>query len=566
MSTTTEKEMGANNFNHIDPFTIEIIKSSLTAVADEMFAAMQRTSMSPIIYETLDYSVGITTATGDLITQGNGVTTFLGMIDAQVCHVLEKYHGDIHDGDVFLSNDVYTGGGTHLSDPAIVSPVFYENQLIAFMVNKAHWTEVGGMNPGSTSTTAVEIFQEGLQIPNVRVMQEGEIVRPVLEIIQANSRLPEMTIGDLWAGIAANGVGRRRLLDIYQRYSVAAVTLAMDKLLDYGEAMAKVELKNLPQGCFEAVDYIDNDGVGNGPLEVRVKVTITGEKFVADFTGSAAQAKGPINCSRTGLVAAVRVIFKALTNPQIPANGGAFRSIEVICPDKTVFTAQHPAPVSIYWETLVMATDLIWKAMAVHCPESLTAGHLLSVCATNISSTHPDSGEFNLSIGPLVGGWGAGIDVDGQSGQFSSADGETYNQPLEIMENRYGVLVEEYAFHNDDGGEGRKRGGKGVSLKYRIRAEDAILTASFGRCDFPAWGVDGGRQGSSNYIEIYQQDGEVKRLNKPSRLPLKQGDLIRLVTATGGGWGDPRKRDFEMLQKDLRNGFITEAQLKQYYS
>ena len=232
-----------------DPYTIEIIRSSLEAIGDEMFSALQRTSMSPIIYETLDYSVGVTDACGDLITQGNGTTVFLAMIDSLVRDILAKFgsKGDIHPGDVFMSNDPYEGGGTHLSDFGLVAPVFHQNELVAFVVNKAHWVDVGGKNPGSFSTNATEIFQEGIQIPSVKIISRGQVNEAILEIVAANIRLPKDSMGDFWAGVAANRVGERRIVDLFEKYGREAVLEAKDQLLAYGETMIKKDL--VPAGA-----------------------------------------------------------------------------------------------------------------------------------------------------------------------------------------------------------------------------------------------------------------------------------------------------------------------------
>ena len=551
-----------------DPFTQEIIKNALVAIGDEMFDAMARTSMSPIIYEALDYSVGMTTSTGDLIAQGNGTTVFLGMLDALVHDILEKYEGNIHQGDVFISNDPYIG--THLSDVAIAKPIFFEGEIVAFAVNKAHWIDVGGMTPGSFTPASDEIFQEGIQIPTLKIISKGEEVTPIFEMIEANIRLPKDSMGDFWAGVAANNVGESRLLSLFKKYGKEAMLTAMSDLLDYGEKMIAAELKKLPQGVYEAEDWIDDDGHDSDPLYVRVKLHISEDKFVADFSGSAPQALGPVNHGRTALVSAVRTIFKALTNPQIPANAGCFRAIEVICPDKTVFTAERPAPVATYWETMLYAEDLIWKALAERLPERLTAGHVLSVCAFILSSKHPHTDEDVILVQPLVGGWGAMKNRDGLNGQFSVADGETYNIPVEIQEARYGVRVQQYAFHNEDGGEGEYRGGKGVYLEYELLADEGHFGGSFGRFKFPPWAVDGGSKGSSNYVQFFRQGAELKGepeiSGKPSRVVLKKGDVVRCVTASGGGWGDPHDRSRERIEEDLKNGFITPEQAEKYYS
>ena len=553
----------------LDRYEQEIIRNALVAVGDEMFDALARTSMSPIIYEALDYSVGVTDSRGDLIAQGNGTTVFLGMIDSLVRDILVKFgeRDDIRPGDVFMSNDPYEGGGTHLSDIAFAKPVFWEDELVAFTVNKAHWVDVGGMSPGSFTTDATEIFQEGLQIPTVKVIDAGEEQEGVLEILRANIRLPQDSMGDLRAAMAACSVGEARLHGLLERYGPDAVLAAMAGLLDYGEAMIAAELKKLPQGTFEAEDWIDDDGLSDDPLRVCVKIEITEDRFRVDFSGSAPQALGPINNSRTGLISAVRTIFKALTNPQIPANGGCFRALEVVCPDETVFTARRPAPVSTYWETMLYAEDLIWKALAELVPDRLTAGHVLSVCAIIIAGNHADTGEPTILVCPLVGGWGAMRNRDGLNGQFSVADGETFNIPIEITEARYGVHVEEYAFHSEPGGEGQFRGGKGVALAYRIRSDEAMFTGSFGRFKFPPWGVAGGRDGSRNYVEILRQGERCdppEIYGKAARLALRKGDIVRCVTATGGGWGRPEDRLEDQIAEDLRNDFLTAEQAATY--
>jgi N-methylhydantoinase B len=550
-----------------DSYTLEIIKNALVAIGDEMFAVLQRTSMSPIIYEALDFSVGLTDAQGNLIAQGQGTTVLLAMIDSFVHDILGKYGAqrDIHPGDVFIGNDPYHGGGTHLSDFGLATPVFHDGELVAFAVNKAHWLDVGGTVPGSFSTNATEIFQEGIQIPICLIVERGSKRQDILDIIAANIRVPQESLGDLWAGVAANGVAERRLKEIFVKYGRGAVLEAKEELLAHGEAMVRKELQALPKGTFTAEDWIDDDGRGSDPLKVCVAVTITDDRFIADFTGSAPQVLGTINNSRTGLVSAVRLIFKALTNPHIPANSGTFRPVEVLCPDRTVFTAERPAPVSTYWETQMYAVDLIWRALAPHVPERLPAGHMLSVCAVILAGTHAHTNKGVLCVQPLLGGWGAGQAKDGESGQFSAADGETYNIPIEITEARYGLLVEQYAFHSQDGGHGEFRGGRGVTLDYRIGTDTFTLTGSFGRFKFPPWSMDGGKPGSRNELQILRVDGTVETVGKVTGLPLKRGDLVRMTTAVGGGWGDPHKRDKKLVADDVRNGYITAAQAREHY-
>lgn len=550
-----------------DIFTIEIIKDAIVALGDEMFNAMIRTSMSPIIYETTDFAVGATDAAGNLLAQGNGVTAFLATLDTAVVSLLEHYPepGAIRPGDVFISNTPYEGGGTHLSDVVILVPVFAGDDLIAWTVNKAHWTEVGGAQPGSVSTNATEIYQEGLRFTFLKLYDGGEINRSLVQLIRDNVRLPDSTIGDMHAGVAAARVGARRIGDLVERYGKDQLLEAMSELLDYGERMTRAELVKLPKGVFEAEDIVEEDGLGNGPFTVKVKVTITDEEMVVDYTGTSPQAIGPINCSYTGLVTGARCLFKSVTNPDIPANGGCFRPLTIICPPGTLISAKAPAPVSVYYEALIAAIDVFWKALAPALPHRLPAGHQRTVGATFISGLRPENGELFVMGEPLVGGWGASSEQDGDNGQFCCANGETFNIPCELFESRYAIEVDQYAFHNEDGGAGEFRGGKGVVLDYRVTTDEAYLTYAATRSAVRPWAMNGGQEGSTNYAEIHRLDGGVDRYTMCTTVPAKRDEVIRIYTATGGGVGDPRKRDRSALLADIRNGFVTEKQAAEYY-
>lgn len=551
----------------VDPFTLEIIKDSLVAAGDEMFYALQRTSKSTIIYEVLDYATGLLDASGQLITQGNGVAGFLGTLTFSVRYTLDKFGADgLHPGDVIVLNDPYIGGGTHLSDVSLVMPIFCQGVLTAFAANKAHWTEVGGKDPGSWTTDSTEIYQEGLQFPGIKIFDAGVPNQALIDLIEANVRTPDMTIGDLYAGVAALRIGERRVQEIVSKYGLEAIRLAIRELLDHGERLARQEVAKLPNGVYEAIDYIDDDGIGNGPFEVRVTVTIQDDAFICDFTGSASQVPGPINCGRTGLVAAVCAVFKGITDPQIPANDGVFRPLKIICPPGTIFTAEKPAPVSTYWETMLYAADLVWKALASVVPNRLTAGHFLSVCGTVVFGQHPDDDSLFLLVEPQAGGWGAGLDKDGENGLVCIGDGETYVIPVEVCETRYGVLVDQFALDIVDGGAGEYRGGRGLVRDYRITSEWAGVTATFGRHIYRPWGMAGGQSGSPNYVEFIHADGQRRTFGKCARYMLKRGEVARLHTGTGGGYGLSSRRPLESVREDVKNGYITREQAAHDYA
>jgi N-methylhydantoinase B len=550
-----------------DLFTLEIVKDALVAVGYEMFDAMIRTSMSPIIYETTDFAVGVTDACGNLLAQGNGVAAFLATLDTAVQSTLLHYPnpGDVAPGDVIITNIPYEGGGTHLSDIVILVPVFHGDRMIAWAVNKAHWTEVGGAQAGSVSTEATEIYQEGLQLPFIKLYESNRINQSLVSVIRSNVRLPDSTIGDMHAGVAAARVGARRVTEIIEKYGVDNVVAAMESLLDYGERMTREELARLPAGVYEAQDIVESDGCGNGPFLIKVKVTVSSEKLVADFTGTDGPAVGPINCSLTGLITGARCVFKAVTNPELPANGGCFRLLEVICPPGTLISAQAPAPVSLYYEPLIAAMDVMWKALAPAVPDRLPAGHQRSVNATFVAGLHPDTDELFVLGEPLVGGWGAAQGRDGDNGQFCCGNGETYNIPTELFESRYGLKVEQYAFHNQDGGAGKFRGGKGVVLDYRVTADEVFLTYATSRSQAPPWGSNGGKTGSLNNVKIIRSDGSIETHDMCTRVRVAKGELIRLTTATGGGFGDPSERSRDKVRLDLKNGFVTAAQAERDY-
>lgn len=548
-----------------DPFTLEIVKDKLVAISDEMFYALQRTSKSPIIYEVLDYATGLTSAQGELLTQGNGITGFLGNLTFAVKDTLAKFNGRLYPGDIIMTNDPYGGGGTHLSDVAIVMPIFYEGNLIAFSANKAHWTEIGGMAPGSWTTLATEVYQEGLQFPCIKLFDRGVLNQALVDLIEANVRTPDLSIGDMWAQVSAVRTGEKRMIELCEKYGLAVVQDSMTRLLNQGEEIARSALAKMPKGVYEAQDAIDDDGMGSGPLSVKVRVEITDDEFICDFRGNPPQVRGPINCTWTGLVSAIRTIFVAVTNPAQNVNDGVFRPIRVLTDERTIFTAERPAPVSIYWESMEYVSELIWKALMPVASEKLTAGHFLSVCSLIISGQHPETDELFLLVEPSAGGWGAGPAQDGQAGLFCIGDGETYVIPVEVAETRYGIRVNQYALRCDGGGAGEFRGGSGLVRDYEVTTGEVQVTASFGRHHIKPWGFNQGMDGSNNLIQVCKDGVWHKPTGKVGQLTLRRGDIVRFVTGTGGGYGHPFDRDVNRVAEDVKNGYVSVEEAAHVY-
>jgi N-methylhydantoinase B len=552
-----EDAMSASN----DPITLEIIQNSLQATADEMFAAMKKTAMSSIIYEVLDMGTGILDARGRLASSGAGIPAFIGVLDKAVRVLVEKFDkpGDVEPGDVFVTNDPYHGGVTHLNDIVVAMPVFADGRLIAWTANIAHNSDVGGKAPGSLSTDATEIFQEGLRLPAVKMISRGEPIKPVLDIIKVNSRMPDFLEGDLWAAIASVRIGARRLEELAGKYGVDTFENAIEAFMDFGEKVSLAELARLPHGTFELTEEQDDGRFYN------VKITISDKEFVVDLTDNPEQDDGPSNTSRDGVMVCAQMIFKSLTDPYSPANEGSFRPIRLLTKEGTVFHAKEPCALGFYFETEVRVYDLMWRCLAAHVPERLAAGHFSSICGTFVGGIHPDTGRQYTIVEPQLGGWGASHGRDGNSGIFSGFHGETYNCPAEVNEARNGLFVDRMELNTAPGGEGQWTGGRGIVMDYRIRRDNSFVTAGYTRSRIMPWGIDGGLEGSPNFIEVIRTDGTKERYAFTSGVAVNKDDVIRIHTGAGGGAGDPRKRDREAVEEDIRNGYITPERAREVY-
>ena len=379
-----------------DPITLEIIQNSLQTAADEMFAAMKKTAMSSIIYEVLDMGTGIMDAEGEIACSGAGIPAFIGVLDKAVKVIAAKYDqpGEIEPGDVFATNDPYHGGVTHLNDIVVAMPVFAGGRIIAWTANIAHNSDVGGMAPGSLTGEATEIFQEGLRLPAVKVILRGEPIRPVMEIVKVNSRMPDVLEGDVWAAIASVRIGARRVVEIADTYGVATFERAMATFMDYGEQVSRAELAKLPKGSFELSEEQDDGQTYN------VRITITEDEFTVDLRNNPDQATNPVNTSRDGVMVMAQAIFKSLTDPESPCNAGSFRPIRLMTREGSVFHAKEPAALGFYYEIELRVYDIMWRCLARHIPERLAAGHFASVCGTFIGGIHPDTGRPYTIIEP----------------------------------------------------------------------------------------------------------------------------------------------------------------------
>lgn len=536
----------------LDMFTRDIIQNALQAIADEMFAAMRQAAMSPIIYEVLDMGTGITDAEGEMASSGAGIPAFVGVLDKAVKNILLTHTPeDIEEGDVFISNDPHDGGAvTHLNDVVLAMPVFANGTRVAWTANIAHWNDVGGMVPGSLSTEAVDIFQEGLRLASVKLISRGHPIRSVLQILLANSRMPDFLEGDLWAGVAAVRGGAQRLQQLTKKYGTEVFLQAMSDFMDLGERVSLKALHALPNCNLSLREPQDDGSEFNLSLEIRDR------ELIIDLRDNPDQRQGPTNLSRDGAVVAAQMAFKALTAPQGTTNGGTFRPLTVLTRPGSLFDARPPAAEGFYFENLIRVHDLILRCLAKAFPDRLPAGNFASVCATIIGGRHPDTGRVFTLVEPEIGGWGGEPGRDGNNAVYSGLHGETYNCPAEVCEARYGVYVERMTLNDEPGGHGEFRGGRGVCIDYRVRADNSFLTCGYTRSVIPPWGLEHGAPGSLNYVEVIRQNGLRERYAMASSIPLNAGDLVRVRTGAGGGYGRAAQRCESAVRNDLKNGYI----------
>jgi N-methylhydantoinase B len=544
-----------------DRITLEIIQSSLQAASDEMFAAFRKTAMSAIIYEVLDMGTGITDARGELASSGAGIPAFVGVLDKAVKRIIELHPGPeaFAPGDIFATNDPFYGGVTHLNDVVLAMPVFADCELVAWTANIAHWNDVGGMVPGSISNEAREIFQEGLRLPAVKLVEAGRPIRSVMEIVRCNSRLPDFLEGDLWAGIAAARVGERRILELVGKYGRETFVSALESFMDYGEQVARRQLAALPKGRFTLAEEQDSGAVYSATVE------ITDDAFTIDLRDNPDQDPGPNNASRDGSLIAAQMIFLNVTDAGGFANAGHFRPLILLTRPGSVFDAQPPAAFATYYEVEIRLYDLLWRCLAAHLGDRLPAGSFGSICGTFIGGRHPDTGRHFTIVEPQLGGWGGSANRDGNSAMFSGFHGDTFNCPAEVAEARYGLYVDRLALNEEPGGEGRRRGGKGILLDYRVRSDGCFFTCAYTRNAHPPWGLAGGLDGSPNYVEVIRRDGSAERYAVVTALEVNEGDVIRIRTGSGGGYGDPRQRPRELVLEDFRNGLLSAERAREVY-
>ncbi len=515
-----------------DPITLQVIHASLQAAATEMFAVLRRTAMSPIIYEVLDAGTAITTARGELVCSGAGIPTFVGALDKAVAHLASSHADTTLPGDVFITNDPSYGGVTHLNDVVIAEPIHIDGVVIAWAASVAHWSDIGGLTAGSMAVDAREIFQEGLRLPAVKLIDAGTPIQGVFDIVRANSRQPDTTLGDLWAQIAAGRRAAKRITAVAKAYGLDAWQMALDAAFDADESRARTGLATLPQGRYSLSAVQDDQSTWT------VHVHIKSDRFTVDLRDGPDQIDSPYNTSRDSATIAAQMLFKALCDPTRHASAGSFRPLEILTRPGSLFDPTETAPHGFYFETRIRLLDLLWQCLAPALPNALPAGHFGTIGATVIAGKHPDTGRRSTLVEPQMGGWGATHERDGQSALFSTNHGDTFNCPAEITEARHGIDVRWRQLSAKACGPGLHHGGRGLDTCYAARAP-VTVAVGFSRNREPVWGTQGGGAGDCNTVTLTRTSGDTEQVAFASGLELNAGDSIRVETASGGGWGKP---------------------------
>jgi len=541
----------------VDPVTVEIVRRGLLAVTEEMKTNLTRTAYNLIIYEALDFTVGLFTKEGETLSIGLGLPMFIrGMSETVRAKIRHFGYDNIHPGDILVTNDAYTTG-SHLNHFTFTMPVFHEGELIGFTCCMAHWLDVGG----TLGTVTTDIYSEGIQIPIVKYQRRGEVNQELVDIIAMNVRLPEKALGDLRAQIVAVTTGERRYLELVGRYGWQAVHDSFRVIMDQSEALARANTLNIPDGVYEAESFMDDDGLDVGePVPIRVRIEKRGEEMTIDLSDVSRQVRGFYNSGVTTGIACAQVAFKCLAAPtDYPVNEGSFRPLKVIMPMGTVVSAERPAPMRVWMTYPMTVIDTIFKAMAKAIPDRVASGHHADLVFPNIHGINPADGKFYIvGIGPLGGGWGAKATEDGVSATVCINDGDTHNSPSEQLEAKFPVLVERYVLREDSGGAGRNRGGLGCEMVVQALAPFQ-LTTRIDRVHCKPWGLEDGGEAAGNGIGL-RRDGkwETEFPNaKVFNVRLKAGDAYMMRSGGGGGFGRATERDPQLVARDVREGYVS---------
>ena len=536
-----------------DPITTEIIKNALASLVDEMAYTVIQTAHSEIVKDVMDFSTACCDARGRMLAQGKTIAMHLGAVPEAMEAVTLRFQNDIFPGDVFVLNDPYEGG-MHLPDVFMLKPVFLSGQLFGWTVAIAHQTDMGGRVPGSNASDSTEIYQEGLRIPPVKLYDRSQKNETLMRILEKNVRVPDRVIGDWAAQLAACHIGERGMLELAHRYGAELLNGYFEDLLDYSERILRQEIQSWPDGRYEFVDYIDDDGISSDPIPIRVALTVHEDHLTVDFNGSAPSVRGALNSTLSFTKSCTYLSVRCMLREDIPNNAGFFRPIEVLAPEGSVVNPLPPSACAARALTGYRIVDTVFGALAQIVPGRVPAAGEGGNTVVCISGTRPDGRPF-IVVDMLCGAWGGRRDRDGVDGVTNAAQNLS-NTPVEVLETEYPILIEQYGFVEDTCGAGTFRGGLSIERHYRLLAEEAMLQLRSDRATFRPWGLQGGQPGSPS-TNTLTRDGADRTLPSKVSMSLRRADVIRHQMPGAGGYGDPLERDPERVVEDVLDGRIS---------
>jgi N-methylhydantoinase B len=539
----------------VHPVTLEVVRNALYAIAEEMSVVLMRSARSPLLKEAGDLSSALTDADGRLVAQGRDIPIHMGVMAFTVKEFLRRVPAArLRDGDTWFLN-LPEVGGNHLPDVKAIRPVFAGGRLVAFAINLAHWADIGGAVPGSYVPWATECYQEGVRIAPVRLFSADGPDERAIDLILANVRGHDERRGDVHAQFAANDVAARRLGELLERYGADQLEACFAALHAASETAMRAALRALPDGSWNGEDWLDDDGVDGQPLPLRVRVTIAGDRAAFDFTGTAPQARGPVNTTYFIACSAVYYAMKTLAAPEVPPNDGCYRPLSVIVPPGNLLNADADRPVvGGNHETSQRAVDAIVRALAPVLPDRVTASGP-TTSGVLIFGARALDGRWTIFYETHGGGEGAGAARDGASA-LRVYMSNVMNTPTEVVEAEYPLRVDEHALRPGSAGDGRYRGGLGFRRAYRVTAPEATLTSMLDRRVVPPWGVHGGRDGLPYRITLNPGTPAARDLGGKVSVRLTRGDLVLIETCGGGGYGPPPARSSAAREHDRREGYI----------
>ena len=552
----------------LDPVTLAVLNGRLVQIADEMDATLYRSAFNPIIAEAHDACHGLYHAeTGATLVQGtSGLPIFVGAMAFAVKAVIDRVARDsgLEAGDTFIFNDPYDGG-THLNDFRLVRPLMRGGRLFAWIASVGHWLDVGGAVPGGYNPKATEFYQEGVLIPPVKLVRAGLLQQDIVDILLANTRVPQSNWGDLNGQLNALDLGERRLHLLLDEYGDDTITAALSTLSARAESLMRANIAALPDGTYSYDDFLDNDGVTDRPLRIALDLTIAGDSMMLDFSRSAPPCDGPLNISRSTTIASCYVALKHIFT-DVPANGGCLAPIQFIIPETTLLGVSAPRPVAGYTETILRVIDVIFGAFSKVAPDRAQGSPFATINALSLAGWRADHRRW-IMFCFFGGGLGGNPQGDGLNHSNNPISTATI-PPVEILESLYPVMFTQWALRPDSGGPGKHRGGLGAIYEIEALAEggaDVFLIGERGK--YPPFGVNGGAPAALNRFVFETDNGEKTPplVSKITDVKIQLGQKVRLETPGGGGFGDPKDRDPALVARDARLGYVSRrAALSEY--